>query len=54
VVADIPPFAVSNFPVGIVIPLFAFINPDALIVVAEIPPLADSRLPADTIIPELA
>lgn len=54
VVVSIPPFAVIDFPIGIVIPLFALISPDALIVVAEIPPLADSKLPADMMIPELA
>jgi hypothetical protein len=47
----IPPFATTDLPVGIVIPLFALINPEAVIVVAEIPPLAVSKLPADTSIP---
>jgi hypothetical protein len=54
VVVMIPPFAINDFPVGIVSPLLAFIKPEAVIVVAAMPPFAVSRLPADTMRPCVA
>ena len=51
VVVMIPPFAINDFPVGIVSPLLALIKPEAVIVVAEMPPLAVSRHPADIMNP---